>query len=154
MIEVELDRLARRSGNYLALIVPETDQQVATLLHRYLCLLFSANIDLSIQLILVEYARRHGSPQLVRYISKRHGRGRNFNTQAVVETLSYFDADFGHSFEEEAVRTGLKEKLDAIANVRNSIAHGTEAEVSRPTLDGYFDAYKRTVALVKRIMLG
>ena len=61
MIDVEIDKLVRSSKSYLDSIIPETDPQLTTLLHRYLCILLSANIDKSIQLILTEFARTHGS---------------------------------------------------------------------------------------------
>ena len=152
MIGAELDGLGKRSRSYLDSIVVGTDPQIATLLHRYMCILISANIDKSIQLILAEYARTRATPEMMRYVSKQHGRGRNFNTEAIISTLSQFDPAWGHRFSEEAVRTDLKERLDSIAGIRNSIAHGELVNVSRPSLDGYFDASQRAVALVRTIM--
>jgi len=153
MIDVELDRLARQLRNYLDAIPTETPPQVTTLVHRYLCMHISSALDQSIQLMFGEYARRHSHPNIVRYITKRMGRGRNYNTQAIIEVLSLMVSDWGHSFSEEAVRTGLKEKLDGLCDIRNSLAHGTEAQISRPTLDGYFHAYKEAVRLIKSLML-
>lgn len=154
MIGAELDSLSKRSRSYLDAIVPGTDPQIATLLHRYICVLISSNIDKSIQLILAEYARTHASPQFIRYVSKQHGRGRNFNTEAIITTLSLFDPAWGHRFSEEATRTDLKERLDSIAGIRNSIAHGELVNVSRPSLDGYFEASQKAIGLIKTIMLG
>jgi hypothetical protein len=82
-----------------------------------------------------------------------HGTGRNCNTQAVIETLSFFEPDWDHAFSQEAVRTGLKEKLDGLCDIRNSLAHGTEAHISRPTLEGYFQAYKEAVRILKDLLL-
>lgn len=154
MIAVELDRLIKQARSYLALIVPGMDPQVATLLHRYMCVLISSNIDKAMQLILSEYARTHGSTQLNRFVSKRHARGRNFNTQLIVETLSLFDAAWGHAYERKATATDLKDKIDSIYGIRNSIAHGEQYNITRPSLDGYFDAHVRAIALIRTIVLG
>jgi hypothetical protein len=47
----------------------------------------------------------------------------------------------------------LKEKLDSIYGIRNSIAHGEQVNVSRPSLNGYFDAHEKIIGLIRKIVL-
>jgi HEPN superfamily RiboL-PSP-like protein len=154
MIELELDRLLKRAKNYLDSIKPDIEPQIATLLHRYLCILLSANIDRAIQLILTEFARTHGSAEIKRYVEKRYERGTNYNAERVIQTLARFDPSWAHKFEGSMNAANLKELLDSLCGLRNSISHGVEANVSRPSLDGYFDAHKEIIGLVKSVVLG
>ena len=154
MIDAELDSLAKRSRAYLNAISADLDPQLATLLHRYMCILISANIDKSIHLILTDYATKNGSVQLKQYVSKRYARGTNYNTSRLIAALSVFDAQWGYEFEQQISANDLKEKLDSIYGIRNSIAHGEQANVSRPSLDGYFEAHEKIIGVLKKIVLG
>jgi hypothetical protein len=154
MIDVELDSLIKRSRSYLDSISADIDPQLTTLLHRYICVLVSSNIDKAMHLILTEYASMHGSGQLRQYVSKRYVRGTNYNTQRLVTALSLFDAQWGKEFEEQSNNFDLKEKIDSICAIRNSVAHGELANISRPSLNGYFEAHKKVIGLIKEIVLG
>jgi hypothetical protein len=154
MIDAELDSLTKRSRNYMQPIVPAIDPQLATLRHRYMCLLISANIDKSVHLILTEYARRHGSTQLKQYVSKKYARGTNYNASRLIDALSLFDPEWGHLLDAALTSSDLKEKLDSIYGVRNSVAHGEQPNLSRPSLDGYFEAHERIIGLIREIVLG
>lgn len=154
MIEGEIDKLVRGSKSYLDSIAPGTDPQLTTLLHRYLCILLSANIDKSIQLILTEFARTHGSTEMQRFVSKKHQRGTNYNSERVVQTLNSFDIEWGSRFSRETESTQLKDQLDSLYGLRNSISHGVLVNISRPTLDGYFDTHVKIIGLIKEIVLG
>jgi hypothetical protein len=152
-IDAELDGLCKRSRSYMAAILPEIDPQLTTLLHRYMCVLISSNIDKSIHLMLTEYARTRGSNQLRSYVSKRYARGTNYNSARLIESLNLFDPAWGRQIEEKLVATDLKEKLDSIYGIRNSIAHGVLVNISRPSLDGYVEAHEKIIGMVKSILL-
>lgn len=153
MIDAELDSLIKRAKSYIDSIDVQIEPQIATLLHRYLCILFSSNIERAIQLILTEYARTHGSSELTRFVSKKFERGTNYQTTKVVQTLSAFDPDWGHRFEAHASQTDLKEKLDALYGLRNSISHGELVNVSRPSLVGYFEAHVKIIIFLRDLVL-
>ena len=154
MIEVELDRLIKRSKNYLDSVTPDLDPQIATLLHRYICILLSANIDKSILILLSEFGRTHGSAEIARFIAKKYQRGTNYNTERVIQTLNLFDPSWGDKFSRAVDSTQVKEQLDSLYGLRNSISHGEQVTVSRPSLDGYFTTHTKVIALIKEIVLG
>lgn len=154
MIHGELDRLVKRSKSYLDSITVETEPQITTLLHRYLCILLSANVDKAIHLILSEFARSHGSPEIARFVAKKYQRGTNYNTEKVIQTLSLFDPKWGKTFGDQVEATQLKEQLDALYGLRNSISHGEQVSVSRPSLDDYFGTHEKIIALIRVIVLG
>jgi RiboL-PSP-HEPN len=153
MIDAELDSLIKKSKSYLDSIDPQSDPQIGTLVHRYLCILFSSNIDKSIQLILTEYARLRGNAALRRFVSKKFERGTNYQTEKIIQTLGTFDPDWGYRFSEHASKTDLKEKLDALYGLRNSISHGELVNVSRPSLEGYFQAHARIITFLRDLVL-
>lgn len=153
MIEQELDKLVKRSRNYLESIPTTLDPEIATLLHRYLCILLSANIDKAIQLILTEFARTHGSSEIARFVAKKYQRGTNYNAERVTQTLNLFDPAWGERFADEIEATRLKEQLDALYGLRNAISHGEQVTVSRPSLNDYFDTHGKIILLIKTIVL-
>jgi len=154
MIEAELDSLNKRAQNYLDSIPPETDPILTTMLHRYLCVLISSNIDKAIHLILTAYATQRGSVQLAHYVSRRYVRGTNYNTQRIITALSLFDAQWGAEFEQAVSDADLKERIDSIYSLRNAVAHGELPNISGPSVRGYFDVQMKVVALIKKIVLG
>lgn len=153
MIDQLLDALFKRADGYVAHIKADTDAQITTLLHRYICIVISSNIDQAIQAILAEYARTHGSSELKHFVEKRYERGTNYNTSKLTDTLSLFDPAWGQDFENQVLAANLKELLDSIYGLRVNVAHGGNANVSRPTLDGYLKAHKRIIAIIKAIVL-
>jgi hypothetical protein len=153
-MEIEIDQLIKRAKNYLDSISPAVDPQITTLVHRYLCILLSSNIDKSIQLILTEFARTHGSEELKRFVAKMYQRGTNYNTEKVIQTLNCFNVDWAQHFKQNVETSDLKEKLDSLYGLRNSISHGELVGVARPTLNGYLEAHQKIIALIKTTVLG
>ena len=90
IIQLELDRLVKRAKNYLNSISVAIDPEISTLLHRYICVLLSSNVDKAIQLILTEFARSHGSPEIARFVAKKYQRGTNYNTERVIQNSQSF----------------------------------------------------------------
>jgi hypothetical protein len=154
MIDGELDKLVKKSKSYLDSINSSIDPQLTTLLHRYICILLSSNVDKSIQLIFTEFARTRGNKELKRFVAKKFERGTNYQTDKVIQALNTFDPSWGSEFDEKTKQTDLKEKLDALYGLRNSISHGEQVSISRPSLDGYYDAHKRAIALIRKLVLG
>jgi hypothetical protein len=153
MIDVELDRLVKRAKAYIDLIDINLDPQITTLLHRYICVLLSANIDKAIHAILTEFARIHGSAEILRFVSKRYQRGTNYSAEKTVQTLNSFHPEWGARFATLVEAGRLKEQLDSLYGLRNSISHGEQVTVSRPSLDGYFDAHSKIIAILRQIVL-
>jgi len=150
----DIDQLLQRTKDQLDSITSDIDPKITTLLHRHLCVVISANIDKSIHIILSEYAKKHGSKKLFNYVSRRYQRGTNYNAQRIASALSLFDPQWGHTFDQEIENQSLKEKIDSIRDIRNAVSHGDTPNVSRQTLDGYFDAQKKLINLLEEIVLG
>ncbi len=154
MIQLELNRLVKRAKNYLDSISVAIDPEISTLLHRYICVLLSSNVDKAIQLILTEFARSHGSPEIARFVAKKYQRGTNYNTERVIQTLNLFDPEWGEKFSDEVGTSRLKEQLDALYGLRNSISHGEQVSVSRPSLNEYYETHGKIILLIKTVVLG
>ena len=117
-------------------------------------MLFSSNIDKAIQLILTEFARLHGSDEMARFVAKKYQRGTNYNAERVIQTLNLFDPAWGEKFGERVGTAQLKEQLDALYGLRNSISHGEQVSVSGPSLADYFETHAKIIAVIKTIVLG
>ena len=154
MIDIDLDRLLKQSQNYLESISSDLEPQITALLYRYICVVVSANVDKSIHLILAEYARCHGSDELKRYVSKRYQRGTNYNAQRIIETLSLFHPQWGEDFRAAIETANLKDQIDSIYGIRNAISHGEPYNITRPSINGYFDAHKNVIELIRKVVLG
>ena len=152
MSELEIDRLTKRSKKYINSITTDMDSEITTLLHRYICILLSSNIDKSVQLILEEFSKKHGSAELVRFVAKKYQRGTNYNTERLTQTLGLFDEKWSLAFSEYVESTNVKEQLDSLYGLRNSISHGGIVNISRPSLDEYFDAHVRIIRQLRIIV--
>lgn len=130
-----LDRIASNSS----------DDYLTALLCQHLCIQISGNIERCIHLIFDEYARRHGDVRIRNWISNEFQRGSNYNNQRLIDALSTFDPTWGKEYKEFSEKTGIKEQLDSIYNIRTRIAHGNDTGVGVAAAREYFDAHVKLI---------
>jgi len=90
---------------------------------RYLCVLVSGYLERAVAELVLEYARRSGSPSLQRFVELNTRRFTNANAERLQNLLGSFDPDWRQTLESFLVDE-LKDAVDSIVNLRNTIAHG------------------------------
>jgi hypothetical protein len=104
-------------------------------------------------LIFAEFRRMSGNSRVARFVSKKFQRGTNYNTERMVQVLNAFDSEWGEQFASAVDASKLKEQLDALYGLRNSISHGEQVSVSRPSVNDYFESHQKIIGLLKSIVL-
>jgi hypothetical protein len=112
---------------------------------RYLCVLVSGFLEISIRRILAEYSRTHSDPNVAKYVSARLENFRNPKSENIYQLTGGFSTSW-----EAALRTAtlgeLKDAVDSIVANRHRIAHGESVGLSMVVLKDY---YRRVVKFVE-----
>jgi len=114
---------------------------------RYLCVLVSGYLEKAVAELVLEHARRSGGPSLQRFVEMKTRRFTNANAQRLQNLLGSFDPDWRQSLESFLV-DDIKDAVDSIVDLRNTIAHGGSVGI---TYQRVYDYYIRVQRVVERI---
>ena len=114
---------------------------------RYLCVLVSGYLERAVPELVLEHARRSGSPSLQRFVELNTRRFTNANTERLQNLLNSFDPDWRQTLESFLVDE-FKDAVDSIVNLRNRIAHGDSVGLTYQRVSDY---YARVQSVVDRI---
>jgi hypothetical protein len=123
------------------------DPEVSSDFARYLCVLVSGYLEQAVIELVLEHVRRRSGLSVQRYVEARLSSFTNANSQRLLTLLGSFDPDWRRDMEPFLVDE-LKDAVDSIVNLRNTIAHGRFAGV---TFSRVSDYYKRVDRVVTRI---
>jgi hypothetical protein len=132
-------------------VVPvDADELLRSHWSRYMCILVSGFIEVSVAAILGEFANK-GAPQIGNYVRARLNRFQNANTERLCVTVSEFSPAWG-----AAMRKGtegrIKAAVDSIVNIRNKIAHGEDVGITYATIQSYYKSAIDCIELIENII--
>jgi len=119
---------------------------------RYLCVLVSGFIEKALSEVVLEHARRCGSPSLQRYVECNTSRFTNANSEKVLQLLGSFDTDWRKDMEEFIVDE-YKDALDSVISLRHQIAHGSSVGVTYVRIKKYFDSIIKVVERIQDLCI-
>ncbi len=111
---------------------------------RYLCVLVSGYLEKAVAELVLEHARRSGDPSLQRFVELRTRRFTNANTQRLQNLLGSFDLDWRQTLESFLVDE-LKDAVNSIVDLRNTIAHGGSVGLTYRRVSDYYVRVQRVV---------
>ncbi len=111
---------------------------------RYLCVLVSGYLESAVAELVLEHARRSGSPSLQRFVERNTRRFTNANTERLQNLLGSFDPDWRQTLESFLVDE-LKDAVNSIVDLRNSIAHGGSVGLTYQRIADYYARVQRVV---------
>jgi hypothetical protein len=115
---------------------------------KYLCVLVSGYLEVSIREIHVEYARRRADENVTNYVSKTLDGFLNPKMNKILELISMFNKQI--SDEIKLLTNGeLAASVDSIVNNRHNIAHGRNTSLSYVNIKTYYDNVVKVVRLLK-----
>lgn len=124
-----------------------TDIEVQSDYARYLCVLVSGFLEKAVSELVLEHARRTGAPTLQRYVELNTRRFTNANAQRLQNLLGSFDPNWRNELEKILVDE-LKDAVDSIVNLKNTIAHGGSVGVTYQRAHDYYLRIKRVVGKI------
>jgi hypothetical protein len=111
---------------------------------RYLCVLVSGYLERAVAELVLEHARRSGNPSLQRFVELNTRRFTNANAERLQNLLGSFDPDWRQTLESFLVDE-LKDAVDSIVNLRNTIAHGGSVGLTYQRISDYYARVQRVV---------
>jgi hypothetical protein len=104
---------------------------------KYLCVLVSGYLEKAVFTLVVDHARKVGAPSLQRFVHQRTKNFANAKSQKLINLLGDFDQGWRISLEGILV-DDLKDAVDSVVNLRNTIAHGDSVGVTYQTVVDYY----------------
>lgn len=136
-----LDALFARGKSLLG------DPELQSHWSRYLCVLISGFLEVSIQTLYTEYAKDKASPRIANFVQAHVTDFKNPNMEKVLNIARSFSPDWADTLE-TATQDKIKASIDSIVAVRHLIAHGKSVGMSFSNVSQY---YGDAVALIELI---
>lgn len=116
---------------------------------RYLCVLVSGFIEVSIRAILTEYAKSRADTSVANYVIRDLHRFRNPNMERILQTLGAFNPAWSDNVRARTeAEYELKAAIDTIIANRNGIAHGENVGITYTTIRNH---YRNAVSVIEII---
>lgn len=115
---------------------------------RYLCVLTSGFLEVSMRSLISQYAGNRSQPEVVRFVDKRMEDFQSAKMGNICTVLRQFDPGWGTELERQT-EGELKDAVDSIVANRHLIAHGRDVGMTYVTMFGYYRRAVRVIDLIR-----
>jgi hypothetical protein len=123
---------------------PELQSQWA----RYLCVLVSGFLEISICAIYGEFARRTASPYVANFVKYELGSFQNPKMGKILDLTRAFNSQWANQLE-VATEGQLKDAVNSVVANRIQIAHGRDVGITYARIKGYYEDVIQVVNLIE-----
>lgn len=123
------------------------DDELASHLSKYLCILVSGYIESSVREIMYDYAKNKSHQNVANFVLSKLKRLGNPKIDPILQLVGSFSVEWRKSVENE-IDDELKDAVDSIVTNRNQIAHGVDIGITFGRINDY---YEKTVKVIKII---
>lgn len=113
---------------------------------KYLCVLVSGYLERAITQIVQEYACKHGTTELCKFVEAKTRR-LNAKPEEIKRLLGYFSKEWRQEIE-KFLAEDRKAAIDSVVNNRHKIAHGFDSGITYHTVQDY---YEKSQILINRV---
>lgn len=113
------------------------DLEVQSDFARYLCVLVSGYLEKSVSELVLEHARKNGSPTLQRFVERQTRRFADANWERLLTLLASFDPDWRQSLD-SGLTSQHKDAVNSVVGLKNTIAHGGMVGVTYQRIKDYY----------------
>jgi hypothetical protein len=124
------------------------DEELKANWSKYLCVLTSGFLEISVRTIYGEYARRRSHPNVGDFVEGHLSRFQNPKMEKILQITQHFNAGWRQKLE-AATEGELKDAVDSIVNNKNNIAHGNQVNITYGTMKRYFDDAVRVIEMIE-----
>jgi hypothetical protein len=129
------------------------DPEILSDFARYLCVLVSGFLEQSVVELLLEHVRRRSDTTVQRHVEAQLKRQfTNAKSQRLIGLMSTFDPAWGSDLEAFLI-DGLRDAVDSVVDLRNSISHGRSVGVTVNRIRNYYTLVARVVEHVADLCL-
>lgn len=117
---------------------------------RYLCVQVAGFLEISIQAIFSDYAKKTSTPYVANYVQQQLRGFQNPNMERILELTRRFSTQWADELE---VQTDgeLKDAIDSIIANRNLIAHGQDSGITYSRIRDYYLKAVKVVELMDQM---
>lgn len=115
---------------------------------RYLCVLVSGFIEVSIRAILTEHVKNKSAPSVANYVVRGLDRFQNPNMERILQTLGAFNPAWADEIG-KLTEGELKDAVDSVRANRNRIAHGGNVNIRYRTIAFYYDNAVKVIEIIE-----
>lgn len=127
--------------------LPPEQDVIRAHLSRYICILVSGYLEVSIRELYTDYAGNQASPKVTDFVSATLSKFQNPNMEKIIQVAAAFDKQFGEDLR-KSTEGKLKDGVDSIVSNRNQIAHGQSVGLSLGTLKGYYQCANDVIDII------
>lgn len=125
---------------------PELQSQWA----RYLCVLVSGFLEVSICATYNQFAKNSASPQVANFVKYQLDSFQNPKMGKIVELTRAFNSEWTTELE-TATEGELKDGVDSIVANRHQIAHGRDVGITYTRIKNYYEDAIKVVDLIEKM---
>ncbi len=125
---------------------PELQSQWA----RYLCVLVSGFLEVSICATFNEFVKNNASPQVANFVERELDGFQNPRMGKILELTREFNTQWANELE-IATEGKLKDAVDSIVANRNQIAHGKDVGITYTRIKNYYEDSIKVVDLIEEM---
>ena len=115
---------------------------------RYLCVLVSGWLEISVYEIYSDYAQKRSSENVSRYVSSRLRKFQNPKMNNILSLTSDFSMEWRDMLQ-QCTNGEIKDALDSIVANRHLIAHGESCNISYERLKEYYGRAVKAIELLE-----
>jgi hypothetical protein len=127
--------------------LPQDDPEIQSHWARYLCIRVSGFLEISISAIYRQYTKDKSAPFVANYVESQLKNFQNPNMDKILRLVRSFNSLWEEELSEKT-KDEIKDSIDSIVALRNSIAHGGNSVITYSKIKGY---YTNTIKLVELI---
>jgi hypothetical protein len=142
----QLDSLFAKAGTF------SQDPEAQSHWTRYLCVLTSGFMEVGVRTICCEYARNKSHQNIASFVESRLKRFQNARMELILQTASVFNTQWRSDIE-SATTDEMKDAVDSIVNLRNSIVHGGVVGLTLGNMKRYYSNALKVLELVEKVVL-
>jgi hypothetical protein len=116
---------------------------------RYLCVLVSGFIEVSVRAVYTQYAKSASSENVTHFVAGQLNDFRNPKMERILQLTRSFNAKWADDLE-LATEGELKDAVDSVVANRNQITHGQQVGLSYARLKEYYQRIIRVVELIEK----
>lgn len=127
--------------------IPEDDWELKANWAKYLCVMVSGHIEITIRTLLFKYCDDKASPFVVNYVSASLKDFQNPKFWKIEDLLRKFNPDWAESLTND-LDESVKSSIGSIVKNKNLIAHGNDVDI---TFHRLFNYYKDALILLDKV---
>jgi hypothetical protein len=145
--EQRLDSLFNKSSFFAS------DAELLSHWSRYLCVLVSGYIEISIYEILTERVQNKSSPDIARFVTNSLENFQNPKMEKIKTLMLSFNPEWQKSIESHPQFSEMAAAVNSVVAQRNQIAHGESSSLTIHAMKDYYVIVRKFIEHLEQVIL-